>query len=188
MQAVHSSSTLGVNIFHYWMNINQIPLIAAACGFCRKGNKTSQNTLFEKKFQIGKNFPFSPNIDVVIENSAKSKYKFFAIECKFSEAYSKRGDHGLKKKYLDLEEIWKGIPNLHKLAQKISPDDNSFEYLHAAQLIKHVLGLRKYATDLNLNKEPKDKKSFRLLYLWYDVIGHQGSKHRKEIERFTKTA
>ena len=178
MQAVHSSSALGVNIFHYWMSIDQIPLIAAACGFCRKGNKTSQNMFFEKKFQIGKNFPFSPNIDVVIEDSAKSKYKFFAIECKFSEAYSKRGDHGLKKKYLDLEGIWKGIPNLHSLAQEISPDDR-YKHLHRAQLIKHILGLK---------NECGSKNTFRLLYLWYDVIGHQGSHHRREIERFTKTA
>ena len=35
MQAVHSSSALSVNIFQYWQKIGQVPLIAAACGFCR---------------------------------------------------------------------------------------------------------------------------------------------------------
>jgi len=33
MQAVHSSSALGVNIFQYWKRINQVPAIAAACRF-----------------------------------------------------------------------------------------------------------------------------------------------------------
>ena len=34
MQAVHSSSGLGVNIFRYWHTIDQIPKVAAARGFC----------------------------------------------------------------------------------------------------------------------------------------------------------
>src|SRR3990170_6972930 len=38
MQAVHSSSAMGVNILQYWQKIGQVPEIAAACGFCRKGN------------------------------------------------------------------------------------------------------------------------------------------------------
>ncbi len=33
------------------------------------------------------------------------------------------------------------VPGLHALAVSISPDDGKFIYLHAAQLIKHVLGL-----------------------------------------------
>ena len=179
MQAVHSSSALGVNIFQYWMSINQIPNIAAACGLCSKNNKTPEKMIFEKKFQISEKFAFSPNIDVVIENSGKSKYKFFAIECKFSEAYSARKHKGIDRKYLAIKEIWKEIPNLHELAKKISPDDNPRQCLHRAQLIKHIIGLK---------KQCNGNTSFRLLYLWYDCIGHEGSKHRKEIERFTKTA
>lgn len=179
MQAVHSSSALGVNIFQYWMNINQIPEIAAACGLCSKNNKSATNIEFERKFQISENFTVSPNIDVTIENSEKSKYKFFAIECKFSEAYTSRGHSGIDPKYLEIKDIWKGIPRLHNLAKKISPADKSFQYLHAAQLIKHILGLR---------IKCGGKNSFRLLYLWYDCIGHEGSKHRTEIEDFTKIA
>ena len=179
MQAVHSSSVLGVNIFQYWQNIKQIPTIAAACGLCSKNNKSAINMEFEKKFPISKKFTFSPNIDVTIENSEKSKYKIFAIECKFSEAYTSRGHAGIDPKYLAIKDIWKGIPRLHKLAEQISPEDKRFDYLHAAQLIKHTLGLK---------KQCDGNTRFRLLYLWYDCIGHEGSKHRKEIERFTKTA
>ena len=179
MQAVHSSSALGVNIFHYWMSIDQIPLIAAACGLCSKNNKSATNIEFERKFPISEKFPFSPNIDVTIENSEKSKYKFFAIECKFSEAYTSRGHSGIDPKYLEIKEIWKGIPRLHTLAKKISPDDDRSKHLHSAQLIKHILGLRGACGG---------KNNFRLLYLWYDCIGHEGSLHRKEIESFAKTA
>jgi hypothetical protein len=178
MQAVHSSSALSVNIFQYWQKVNQIPKIAAACGFCNKTNKGSQKIKFETKYQISEKFPFSPNIDVTIENFPQSRFKVFAIECKFSEAYSSRRHFGMDPKYLDLENIWKDLPILHSFSKKVCPEDNRFKYLHAAQLVKHILGLKK--------KYGKNK--FRLLYLWYDSLGHEGSKHREETEEFTKKA
>jgi hypothetical protein len=42
MQAVHSSSALGVNIFQYWQDKKQASVIAAACGFCQSGNDISE--------------------------------------------------------------------------------------------------------------------------------------------------
>jgi hypothetical protein len=178
MQAVHSSSALGVNIFQYWLKINQVPSIAAACGFCNKNNKSSINLIFENKYVISDKFSIHPNIDVIIENSSKSKFKVFAIECKFSEAYSSRRHSGLKEKYLELTEIWKGIPNLRRFARTISPKDYHFVHLHPAQLVKHVLGLKKQY----------GKTNFRLLYLWYDCLGSEGSKHREEIKEFKEIA
>jgi len=47
-------------------------------------------------------------------------------------------------------------------------------YLHSAQLIKHILGL----------KTACGKDGFKLLYLWYDVFGREGAIHRDEIEKF----
>ena len=32
------------------------------------------------------------------------------------------------------------------------------------------------------------KTEFRLLYLWYDTLGHDGYIHRKEIEEFIENA
>ena len=78
----------------------------------------------------------------------------------------------------DISEQWKYIPNLFKFANTISPDDKNFNYLHPAQLIKHILGLKK----------EYGKNGFRLLYLWYDVLGNDGCEHRREIEIFTKIA
>jgi hypothetical protein len=91
----------------------------------------------------------------------------------------------LKHEYTDLTEIWLGIQNLYELAKSISPNDksdnpidNRFTYLHAAQLIKHILGL----------KAECGKDGFKLLYLWYDVSDREGDNHRNEIEKFSEVA
>ena len=176
MQAVHSSSALSVNIFQYWQKKNLVPLIAAACGFCRKGNNKSEKIVFENKYTIDKKFSIAPNIDVVIHNSDSAKYKRFAIECKFSEAYGSRRHDGMKNKYIGLNEVWNDIPNIYDFAKSISPKDNKFIHLHPAQLVKHILGLKTHFK----------KHGFRLLYLWYDVLGKEGTFHRNEIEIFSK--
>ena len=176
MQAVHSSSALGMNIFQYWKRINQVPAIATACRLCYRNNNTSQDINFEVKYPISGKFPRSPNIDVVINNSSESRFKVFAIECKFTEAYSLRNHSGINPKYIELDKIWDDIPNFLEFAKTISPDDNRFTHLHPAQLVKHILGL----------KEKFGKKKFRLLYLWYDTIGPESAKHHKEIEEFIK--
>ena len=177
MQAVHSSSALGVNIFQYWMKSDRVPLIAAACDFCPKSSRMSERIVFEDRYPIvEKKFGIPPNIDVVIHNSRRAKVRRFAIECKFSEAYTTRGHSGLKEKYLRLDEIWQDIPHIHRLAKSLCPEDTEFRYLHAAQLIKHILGLRKTFS----------KDGFKLLYLWYDVLGEEGAVHRKEVEDFSE--
>lgn len=176
MQAVHSSSALDVNIFQYWKKISQVPSIATACGFCSADNSSSQGINFEVKFAISGKFQRSPNIDVVIKNSPESRFKVFAIECKFSEAYYPRAHSGISSKYIELDTIWDDIPNLLKFAKEVSPHDNRFAHLHPVQLIKHILGL----------KATFGKDKFRLLYLWYDTIGPESAKHHKEIEEFIK--
>jgi hypothetical protein len=178
MQAVHSSSALSVNIFQYWLSINRLSEIAAACGLCRKGTATFESIKFEDKYPIDNRFILSPNIDVVFHNSDSSRFKRFAIECKFSEAYSPLGHSGLKPKYLGLTTAWSDIPRLFKFANSICPTASKYKYLHPAQLIKHILGL----------KAECGKYGFRLLYLWYDVIGKEGAIHREEIERFSEEA
>ena len=176
MCAVHSSSVIGVNVLQYWKN-KTIPDIAYVLGLCRKDNKSAQEIHFEQKFKISNKFRFDPNIDAVIYNGKNDKIKAFGIECKFSEAYSSRNHPGLKEKYLtDISDQWKDIPKLFDFAKTISPNDKSFHHLHPAQLIKHILGLKK----------KYGKNGFRLLYLWYDVLGEEGCRHSKEIAEFTK--
>ena len=178
MQALHSSSALGVNVFHYWQKRGLINEIASACGFCKSGSNYSDRIVFEDKYCINSKFVIPPHIDVVFHNNESSPYKLFAVECKFSEAYGGRAHGGLKDKYLDDAGLWKDLSNLEKLAREISPDDKRYTYLHAAQLIKHILGLSACV----------GSKGFKLLYLWYDVLGNEGAIHRAEVEDFTKIA
>jgi len=177
MQAVHSSSALSVNIFQYWQSINQPEKIAQACHFCQQTTQVSKNIRFEAKYPIDTRFRMGPNIDVVIENDSCAKYQVFAIECKFTEAYGGRGHFGMKEKYLELD-IWEEIPKLYELAMAIGSEDKENKYLHQAQLIKHILGLKKAYGKIN----------FRLLYLWYDTLGYAGWKHREEAARFVEIA
>lgn len=178
MQAVHSSSAIGVNVFQYWAEIHQVPVIAAACGFCKAGNTSPEKIVFEDKYPVKGVKRIPPNIDVVIHNSENSRYKRFAIECKFSEAYGSRHKNGIKRAYLDVEELWEDIPALHKLARKLCPENKKYKHLDAAQLIKHTLGL----------KSAFGKQGFKLLYLRYDVLGKEGADHREEIDAFTEIA
>ena len=178
MQAVHSSSALAVNIFQYWKSVSAVPVIAAACGLCKHGSLVSKDIRFEEKYPIDDNFARHPNIDVVIHNGPAAKIQAFAIECKFSEAYGGYSHAGLKEKYLRLPQIWDDIPQVRHLAETISPDDDIFNHLHPAQLIKHILGL----------KRRFGRQGFRLLYLWYDALGEEGRCHRDEVTRFASVA
>ena len=177
MQAVHSSSALGANVFQYWKSISKVPDIAAACGFCRSGSQVSCDIKFEDKYTIDKKFSHPPNIDVVIHNTSSASVQRFAIECKFSEAYGAHQHGGLKAKYLECSELWADLPHLRNFAETIAgEEDHKFKHLHPAQLVKHILGLK---------QGTKSLQGFRLLYLWYDVLGDEGKVHRDEVEEFT---
>ena len=178
MQAVHSSSALAVNVFQYWAAVSDVPVIAAACRLCRRGSQVSCNMRFEEKYPIDDSFGYHPNVDVVLHNTPTAKIQRFAIECKFSEAYGAYKHTGLKDKYLELSGAWDDLPKLRRLAESISPTDDRHKHLHPAQLIKHILGLRRHC----------GHAGFRLLYLWYDVLGEDGARHRDEVEEFTETA
>lgn len=174
IQALHSSSALGINVFDYWRGSTDLSIITASCGLSLGGHEIPGEIRFEQKYSIEDRFLIPPNIDVVIKPQKNDSCKAFAIECKFTEAYSSRKHGGLDSKYFENEGIWQNLVKTKYLAQKISPDDKYFEYLHVAQLIKHILGLnREYG-----------HSHYRLLYLWYDALGEPGFKHRQEIEEF----
>ena len=77
---------------------------------------------------------------------------------------------------MDIDSLWYDIPNIHNFSKSICPKNKEFRHLHPAQLIKHILGLKKEF----------GKSGFRLLYLWYDVLGEEGAVHRTEIEAFSE--
>jgi hypothetical protein len=177
INALHSSAALAVNIFQYWIEANQPTNIAAACGLCNKENRWPRTISFEKKFPICDKFNHAPNIDVVIQNAGDSEFNLFAIESKFTEPFSSYKKLGLKDKYFNpaIDEIWEGLPNLKKFTQTIRNKTSGFKHFDAAQLVKHILGL-KNCTENN--------GKFKLLYLYYDGYGSEGALHREEIQRF----
>lgn len=172
MQALHSSSALGVNLFEYWRNqdLNAFQLLGKSLEI----PSNIQSFEFEHKMEHAasnnrSDFPKSPNFDVLIRYTDRA----IGVECKFSEPYDSK-PKGLKQAYLKYPDLWEDIPNIKKLADQISPKDELYVHLHPAQLIKHVLALKhQYA-----------KSKFWLMYLWYDVPTSQGDKHREEIIRF----
>jgi hypothetical protein len=74
--------------------------------------------------------------------------------------------------------LWDGLRALRGLAADISPDDTQFRHFHAAQIVKHILGL---TVNHGIG-------GFRLLYCWYDAPGTQAVLHRSEIENFRALA
>lgn len=177
IQALHSSAALGVNIFDYWREESDLSVLFASCGLSRTGRELTGEIRYEQKFSIDDRFQYSPNLDAVFYPSRPGRFMVFAIECKFTESYSSRAHNGLDPKYFSNEDIggkehrWQNLPATKLLGQEISPEDNRFEYLHAAQLIKHTLGLnRKFG-----------HSRYRLLYLWYDGLGKPGFRHRQEV-------
>ncbi len=173
IQALHSSSALGINVFDYWRGSKDLSIITASCGLSLSGRKLTGEILFEQQVRIDDRFQYCPNLDVMIIPQT-GRYKAFAIECKFTEAYSSRGHGGLDSKYFENKDIWQNLSATKRLAKEISPDDSRFEHLHAAQLVKHIFGLnRKFG-----------HSRYRFLYLWYDALGEAGLNHRQEIEAF----
>lgn len=176
MQAVHSSAALTVNLFHYWRNRDHIGPILHACGLPTEG---AESIRFERKLPITnpvdrRVFPHDPNLDVVVAYGVQNRLKAVGIECKFTETF--RRHQGLKSAYLEHPQLWADLPNSRSLARRIEDEDREFDSLHAAQLLKHILGL-KHAYGL---------PGFRLLYLWCDVPGKAGVDHEEEVQRFSQ--
>lgn len=204
MKAIHSSSVLVVNLFQYWQGKSLYPLLAACkLPTTKTVTKMHENVgseadsrmvevsqpleytdmKFEEKFKIFSDTK-PANIDVVIHGDFD-----FAFESKFTEPYGGKHD-GLKPRYVEDASLWEGLPNLYKLAKEISPYNNKFRYLDAAQLIKHILGLKKnYDLPAAQGKrELRVKRNFYLVYLWYDVLGRDGFWHQEEINQFAAIA
>lgn len=175
MQAVHSSSALCCNVFHYWRRIGRADVIARACGLLDAGAAVS----FEQKVPIdATQFRFPPNLDAVFRYASGS-IDVIGVESKFGEPFSARGHQGLKSAYLEdgCDPFWRGLPALRKLAKNLCPENRTYEFLDAPQLLKHILGLSRNA-----------ERGFRLLYLYYAVPGPAGPKHADEVDDFLAVA
>ncbi len=174
MKPSHSWSAAAYNLFGYWYSRGELARFCVRAGFRPPMPLPSTS----EKFSIVEDdpgFPKAPNLDVAIRYSRRP-VGAAAVECKFSEPFG-RGHGGLADRYLRLD-VWDKLPHIKGVARDISPGDGRFEHFHAAQIIKHILGL---TTSVG-------RGGFRLLYLWYDVPGEESAGHRREITEFAAAA
>ena len=175
MYALHSSSAAATNLFHYWCSRGDLAPILRAC---KLPTANAGSLEFEAKFPIVEDdpaFPKHPNLDVAIRYT-RGSLQVVGIECKLTEPYG-REHSGLANRYLTLP-LWSSLPSLLKLAREISPDDGRFRHFHAAQVLKHILGL----------SANHGRDSFRLLYLWCAAPGDEACGHRAEVDEFAAIA
>ncbi len=82
----------------------------------------------------------------------------------------------LKDKYFPPgRRVWEemGLARCEAFARELQAGRERFKYLHAAQLLKHALGLARGGW-----RQPV------LVYLYYDWPGRESLVHRAEVERF----
>lgn len=173
MQAIHSSSALSCNLFHYWRRIGASANVFRACGLPAHGISSVE---FEGHLPISGAFRYAPNLDVVATYASSPDVA--AIECKFGEPFTTRAKPPLSSKYLEdsLMPFWEPMPGLRSLATACAASSSTlFQHLDAPQLLKHLLGLRR-----------RSGASGYLVYLYYDVPGPEGARHRDEVSRFAE--
>ncbi len=171
MRAVHSSSTLAVNVFDPWVGSDAGPLDLAL-----NLSPGTTDIRFEKKYPTG--LPgIPPNLDVVLFRGNEA---CIAIESKFTEWLTPKltGKPSFAKSYFPSDKgLWDkaGLPETQRLADSIYSEENSFRRLDVPQLIKHALGL---ATQLG--------SKFRLFYVYYDWPCDEAKEHNMEIAAFSE--
>lgn len=167
MFSLRSSSALVCNVFDYWQGRSLAPVLEAL----QISDEVNEIAL-EQKFSTGlQGNP--PNLDVVFRRKDTGG-QVTAIESKFTEPYDSREHAGFSSSYFETLGLWDDLPMCRGLADLINGGEQ-FTCLDAAQLLKHILGLRRN----------HQRQGFTLLYLWYDVRGSDAAEtHRKEIERF----
>jgi hypothetical protein len=164
MHSLISSSALCCNVFDAWRG-RPLGDLGAALGI----DRSYEVHRFESKHPTGL-FGKAPNLDVELQAPG---LKPVAIESKFVETY-RRATNVFRPSYFSDRASWVGLEPWRRVAAAIDQGHLTFVSLHAAQLVKHVLGLsRRYGPD-----------GFALLYLWHPIPGPASDAHQAEVDRF----
>ena len=181
MCATYSSAALCVNVFQYWRRFlamapgaereSALAPLLPACGVAQM---PIERIDFEVTNVVNPRFRTPPHLDVQL----RGRDGVVAIESKFCEPYMGKAPAGLHAAYLREARLWDGWPAMRELAGAISPEDRQHRHLHAAQLMQHLLGLRR-----------QHGGRFVLVYLWFDVPGAaEAAAHAEEVRRFRAVA
>lgn len=166
MRALISSSALAVNFFDPWRDSRYAGL-AKALGV----DSECESLRFEyqpRRYPVG---PRSPNFDILLTLASGHRV---AIESKFTEPFRAPGEDALLsgKYFPEGDELWSrvGLGRVQEVASRLAA---RWQYLDAAQLVKHMLGLAS-----------ESEASATLLYLWYDTGLDDALRHREEVAKF----
>ena len=166
ISAPHSSTALAVNTFDWWRGRSLRPISDAL------GVDIERFAGFEQAHDFTLDRPSQPDVQFTASDGSA-----VAVEVKLREPYG-RVSNPFADKYFVTKDLWDGLPNLEGLARCIRCDDKTtFTTLHAAQLIKHALGLRHSYGDY-----------FTLVYYWHHLSGEIGDQHWKELAAFDEIA
>jgi hypothetical protein len=166
MGSLRSSAALAVNVFDAWRGTKLAPLTELIAA-----DRWADRLRFEVTYPTGlRGIP--PHLDVVIDREGGIPV---AIESKFTEVYSPAKNE-FRPSYFEDPGLWDGMTRTRRLAEGIAAGTEPFETLGAAQLIKHLLGLKRQC----------GVGEFRLLYLWYEWPGEIAEAHHLELERFSE--
>ena len=166
-----SSAALVVNVFDYWRGHDTAPLVAAL------GLPAGSPQLrFEEPLPTGLEGD-PPTTDVALHWPSG---RVAAIESKLGEWLVRRPRNKavFKRKYFPPGgEVWSaaGLPRCQELAADIDSGRERFRWLHAAQLLKHALGLARLGAPATT-----------LVYLYYDWPSREATEHAAELARFTR--
>jgi hypothetical protein len=182
--ALYSSAALVANVFDHWSARDAAPLVAAL-GF----DAEPAQLKFEEPLVTGVEGD-PPTSDVVLRFESG---RVVAIESKFGEWLVRRASNrmDLKPKYFAHgKAIWRdvGLPRCQQLADDLRAGRERFKHLHAAQLLKHALGLARdiRARELVAGNGGAAQTAHELRYLYYGWAGGPADAHRAEIERFAE--
>ena len=164
---------MAVNLFQYWLVNKDYRTLAELLNVPSTG---IESVSFEHKYPVCANwkaagFNEPPHLDLGIDYTDDGRV---GVECKLFEPYGRLEHTALKQPYLDLAEAWAEIPACRTLAEKLATSKAGFARFDAAQLIRHILGL-KFGVPI---------QKVRLVYLYFDAIGDEAAEHRAELRRF----
>lgn len=169
MRALHSSSALACNFFDYWRGRDLEPLARALGSPARP-----EGLRFEAGFPTGLRGN-SPNLDVVFHSADGT---VLAVESKFTEWLGRsKAKNRLREGYFPRgRELWgeRGLPGCQALAEEIRKGAVPFSMLHAAQLLRHMLGLAAAGS------------AWKFLCLWYAPQGSEADRYGAELELFAR--
>jgi hypothetical protein len=169
LYSLGSSAALVVNVFDYWRD-RDVALLLGALGVAGAG---AAKLTFEEPLSTGLAGD-APTADVALHGSAGIRV---AIESKYGEwlVPRPRSQRVFKDKYFPGGDgVWAaaGLPRCQALAEDVQSGRERLKFLHAAQLLKHALGLAK-----------SGQRTAALVYLYYDWPVREAAAHRDELDR-----